>query len=99
MVRAEVDCGNGSEALQRSAKFRECCASAGGSAVQVEDEVAESGSFQAVDDGVDGGALFGDEEHRLSVCGECRHEVGDGLALPGAGRSLHDQVGSSEGGV
>ena len=41
---------------------------------------------------VQGGALLGDEEHRLAVVDGGRHDVGDGLRLACPGRPLHHQI-------
>ena len=72
-------------------------AAVAGAAMQIEDEVAEPDGREALGNGVDGGALFSDEEDGLAGCGEFGDEVGDGLALAGAGRADHDEVVAGEG--
>ena len=67
--------------------------------VRVEHEVAEAEPVEPAEDGVDGGALLGDEERRLALGRERGDEVDDGLRLAGAGWSLDDEVGTGSDGV
>ena len=60
--------------------------------MQVEHEVAQADPVEPADDGVDGRALLGDEQHPLAVGRQGGDEVGDGLRLAGAGRAVHDEV-------
>jgi len=67
--------------------------------MEVHDEVTQTHSRQAADHRIDGGPLLGDEEHALAIGGQRGDEVGDGLALAGARRPLHDEVGAAAGGL
>jgi hypothetical protein len=68
-------------------------------AVKVEHQVAQTDLVQPLQDRVDGGALLGHEQHALAAGDERGDEVGDGLALARARRSLDDEVLAGEDGV
>ena len=56
------------------------------SVVQVHDEIGQTHLLESFEDGVDGGALLGDEEDLLAPGRKRGDQVGDGLALAGARR-------------
>ena len=60
--------------------------------MDVQDHVGQANAVQALEDGVDGGALLGHEEHLLVARQQARDQVGDRLALARARRSLDDQI-------
>ncbi len=64
---------------------------AGVAAVQGQHEVTEADFGEAVADHVEGGGLLADEEHPAAPLHQSRDHVGDGLALAGAGRAVHDE--------
>ena len=64
-----------------------------GAVVEVEHERSQADVVEAAEDGVDRGALLGDEEDALAVGGEGGQQVRDGLALARARRTLDDEVG------
>ena len=66
------------------------------SAVTVQTEVAEFGVAEAIQDDIERGALFGDEQHRLAARDEFGDYVRDGLTLTRARRSADHAVLSSK---
>ena len=62
--------------------------------MQVEGEPTESLLVEATADDLEGGGLLGDEEDPLASREAFRKQVGDGLALAGAGRALEDKRAS-----
>ena len=66
--------------------------------MQLEAELAQPARRQALVDDIEGGGLLADEKDPLSLTEGLGYDVGDGLALPGAGRALHDERAATLGG-
>jgi hypothetical protein len=60
--------------------------------VEVEDQPGQPDLSQPLGHSLDGGPLLSDKEHPLTYRGAGGDDVGDRLALPGAGRSHDDGV-------
>jgi hypothetical protein len=60
--------------------------------VQVEDQVSQARPLQPREDDLQRGPLLGNEENPATRRDQRGDKVGDGLALPGAGRPLHHNV-------
>ena len=61
-------------------------------AMQFQTEFAQSCFIQAVFDDIQGGHFFGDKEDGLAAIQAGGNQVGDGLGLAGAGRSLYHKI-------
>jgi hypothetical protein len=64
----------------------------GWAVVDVQDQVAQTEELEPPDHGVDRGTFLGYEQRPLTLAGQAHNQVGDGLALAGAGRTLDDEV-------
>ena len=89
----------GARSFDGTGKLLGDAAAVAGAAMQVEDEVAQADIGEPLGDGVNGGALFGDEEDGSAVRSLRGDEVGDGLALTRAGRADQHHVVAGETGT
>src|ERR1035437_1539727 len=70
-----------------------------GATVQVQDEAVEPTCLKSPGYSVGCGPLLSDEQDSLAPRQRCRDEVGDRLALAGAGRPSNDQVLAMQDGI
>ena len=58
----------------------------------MKNNIAKTGLFKVAHDDVAGGALFCNEQHLLAGRNGTGDQIGDGLTLAGAGRTLDDNA-------